>query len=205
MAKLHFSQQEKHDLFVAWVLISIAFGVASYVNNDGSLAPSSLNGSLIGQAVLLSGLTVGIGFLVHELAHKFVAQHYGKYAEFQAHMQFLVIAILMSFTGVVFAAPGAVVISGYSTRREMGHIAVAGPISNIVLALLVLPLFLLVREGFWGMVVSTFYSVNVWLALFNMIPIWMLDGKKVLNWSKKWYFITLAIIIALFVLGLAWQ
>lgn len=195
MAKFQFSEREKHDLFIAWILVSIAFGIV--FRNDADLQQFGIY-----KLVLLSALTVGVGFLLHELAHKYVAQKYDKYAEFHASIPFLVLAVFMSFFGFVFAAPGAVVISGYSTRREMGHIAVAGPLANIILALLALPLLLLVHAGFWATVIKFFFSINTWLALFNMIPIWVLDGAKVLNWSKRWYFVTLIICIGLFVFGM---
>lgn len=194
--KLQFSEQEKHDLFVAWILVSIAFGIA--FRKDADLQQFGIY-----KLILLSALTVGIGFLVHELGHKYIGQKYGKYAEFHASIPFLVLSVVMSFFGFVFAAPGAVVISGYSTKREMGHIAVAGPLANIILALLILPLLFIISSGFWSIVIQYFFSINTWLALFNLIPIWMLDGAKVLHWSKKWYFITLAICIALFIVGIA--
>lgn len=192
--RMQFSQQEKHDLVVAWVLISVAFGIA--FRTDAQLGQYGLY-----RVILLSAFTVGIGFLIHELAHKYVAQAYGKYAEFHASIPFLVIAIFMSFFGFVFAAPGAVLISGYSSRREMGHIAVAGPLSNIILALIVLPLLFFIHSGFWGSLISYFYLINTWLALFNMIPVWVLDGAKVINWSKRWYFVTLGIAVGLFAAG----
>lgn len=193
---LKFSEREKHDLFVAWVLISIAFGIA--LKDDPMLV-----GFGVYRVILLAGLTVGVGFLVHELAHKYVGQHYGKYAEFHASVPFLVLAVLMSFFGFVFAAPGAVVISGYSTRREMGHIAIAGPLSNIILAILVLPAMIMFHGPFVSVLVKFFYSINIWLALFNMIPLWVLDGTKVLAWSKRWYFVTLGLAVWLFIMGLA--
>ena len=193
---MQFSERERHDLFIAWILVSIAFAIV--FRQDSILGKYSLL-----QLVALSALTVGIGFLLHELAHKWVAVRYGKYAEFHASIPLLVLAVLMSFFGFVFAAPGAVVISGYSSRREMGHIAVAGPLTNIALTLLALPLFLLIKTGFWGDVISYFYNINAWLALFNMIPLWVLDGAKVLAWSKRWYFVTLIIALLLFFVPVA--
>ncbi len=191
---MQFSQKEKHDLVIGWMLVSIAAGIVLYRSPDRAYG--------LYWTFLLAALTVGVGFIVHELAHKYVAQSYGKYAEFHAFLPMLAFAILLSFFGILFAAPGAVFISGYSTRREMGHIAIAGPLSNIALALLVLPLYFIVSGGFWGTLVQYFYQINVWLALFNMIPLLMLDGAKILHWNKWWYFGTLAVCIALFVVQL---
>lgn len=188
---LQFSHKERHDLLVAWILVSVAAAIVLYRTPDREFG--------IYGTFLLAALTVGVGFIVHELAHKYVAQKYGKYAEFHAFLPMLAFAILLSFFGILFAAPGAVFISGYSTRREMGHIAIAGPLSNIALALLVLPLYFLIDGGFWGALIQFFYQINVWLALFNMIPLMMLDGAKIMAWSKRWYFATLAVCVALFV------
>lgn len=195
MTKLTFSPQEKHDLLVAWALLSISFGIANVVAGGDALSVES-----VAVAALIAGITVGVGFIVHELAHKYVAIKYGKYAEFHASIPFLILALFMSFFGTLFAAPGAVVISGYVTKRESGHIAAAGPLSNIILAVLVLPLFIFMRSGIAGDIIAAFYGINVWLALFNMIPLFVFDGAKILAWSKKWYFVTLAICIGLLVI-----
>ena len=29
--------------------------------------------------------------------------------------------------------------------------------------------------------------INAWIALFNMIPLGVFDGKKILNWNRKIY------------------
>ena len=84
---------------------------------------------------LISLFTAGIGFLLHELAHKFVAQYYGCEAEFRSMDQMLYFAVGLSlFVGILFAAPGAVMIAGGVTRKENGIISVAGPLTNYVLA-----------------------------------------------------------------------
>jgi Zn-dependent protease len=192
-----FSESEKHDLFIAWLLLSLAFGIA-----DVAVSGDALVLSTIWPAALIAGLTVGVAFFVHELAHKYVAQRYGKYAEFKAFVPWLVIGLLLAFAyraiGILLVLPGAVFISGYSTKRETGHIALAGPMSNVVLALLSLPAILYLANGIVLDVLIRFYAINVWLALFNMLPFFVFDGKKIITWSKQWYFATLAIIIVLF-------
>ena len=77
--------------------------------------------------------------MLHELAHKFVAQKYGCVAEFRAFDQMLMLALgLAVLIGVIFAAPGAVMISGMVTRKENGYISVAGPLTNYILGVIFL-------------------------------------------------------------------
>jgi len=197
MATMTFSDTEKHDLFIAWLLLSLSFGIADVVGNNVALSFST-----VWPAALMAGCTVGVAFFVHEIAHKYAAQKYGKYAEFHAFIPWLVIGLLLSFfynaLGILLVLPGAVFISGYSTRRETGHIALAGPLSNVALALLALPAILIFKTGLAAEVLQQFYTINVWLALFNMLPFFVFDGKKIIDWSKRWYFATLAIIVVLF-------
>jgi len=164
---MKFSKVEIRDLVKAWVAISIAFGI---VLRSGNFLDS----------FLLAGITVGVGFLLHELAHKVVAQHYGYWAEFRSYDKMLLLAIVFSFFGFVLAAPGAVVFKGYKyTKEKIGKIGVAGPVTNIVLALL----FLLVP----GVLGEYGFRINSWLALFNMIPVGFFDGAKVFKWNKFVY------------------
>lgn len=170
---IHFSKRELKDLFLAWGIISLAFAIL--------FADAKFTAGFL-LFLILSALTVGVGFLFHELAHKFTALHYGCNASFVANKTMLLLAVVFSFFGFVFAAPGAVHIQGAVGRREHGHIAAAGPAANIVLALLFLPLFLVgasfARYG---------AGINAFLALFNLLPIPGLDGSTVLRWHKGVY------------------
>lgn len=181
------SAAEKSHLFTAWILVSIAFAIAYNIGNGiGFLFTQHFTYSII-----VFAITVGIGFLLHELAHKYVAQKYGCWAEFRSDFAMLALAIGMSFFGFVFAAPGAVFISGRVTKEKNGKIAAAGPITNIALALLFL-LFLIpsmssaVDSAIFG-IGRMGYLVNSWFAVFNMIPVWQFDGAKVWRWSKMAY------------------
>jgi Zn-dependent protease len=165
------------------------------------LAEGVLGVSLF-RSFILAALTVGTGFLLHELGHKIVAQRYGCFAEFRADNFMLFLAVLTSFLGIVFAAPGAVMIAGHISKERNGKISIAGPLVNIVLALIFLSLSFFIIEGFLGELFMFGFMVNSWLALFNMIPLWVLDGKKVLDWNKGVYFITLAMTLGLFIGGM---
>ncbi len=84
--------------------------------------------------------------------------------------------------GFLFAAPGAVMISGMITRKENGVISMAGPMTNYVLGMLFLGLALALPSLafiFW-----IGFSVNMWLGLFNMIPFGNFDGVKIFYWDK---------------------
>lgn len=178
------SEKEITDILKAWMAVSVAFGIV-------------LSGSVFGNdfysKFILASLTVGMGFLLHELGHKFAAQKYGCFAEFRSFDSMLVLAIAMSFFGFVFAAPGAVMISGRIDKRKNGIISAAGPAVNIALALVFLALmFSQIPKLFIEIAVYGFI-INTWLALFNMIPFGFFDGYKILRWSKSAYFIIIAL------------
>lgn len=181
------SQKEINDILKALIVISLAFAIA--------LVPEFTLSAII-IVGLLSAITAGVGFLLHELGHKVVAQKYGCWAEFRSFDNFFIITILLSFLGVVFAAPGAVFIHGHITKQQNGKISVIGPIINIVLAIFFLLLFFIGLQtiGKYGA------QINGWLAIFNMIPFWNLDGAKVFIWNKFVYFTTMGAAIGLFAL-----
>lgn len=180
------SEIEIKDLIKAWVAISIAFAIVM----RGSFLNLNFYSSFI-----IASLTVGVGFLLHELGHKFVAQRYGCFAEFRAFDKFLILAIIMSFFGFVIAAPGAVMINGPVGIRRNGKISVAGPVVNLLLALFFISILLIPPTGIIKTIAIYGFLINSWLALFNMIPFGNLDGAKVLRWNKAVY--ALVVLVAL--------
>ena len=138
---------------------------------------------------LLILTTVGVAFIFHELAHKYVAMHYGAHAEYRAWTTGLFLALVLAFVtqgGFVFAAPGAVYIFGRVTREQNGKISLAGPAMNLVLAIVFLAVALALGSGSqlssWA---ATGAFVNVFLGAFNMLPFPPLDGSKVMAWDKR--------------------
>ncbi|MBI3190735.1 site-2 protease family protein [archaeon] len=194
--RIIFTLHEIKSIVIATAVLSVAFAIASSGLEKLSTFPT---------AFLFSLISVGIGFIAHELlGHKLLAQKFDYYAEFVLWPAGLVIALAFSFLGFVFAAPGAVMIGGRPdlwgevkpiTRKKYGLISLGGPVVNIVLALLFITLNFFSPFVLW----STAAMINVWLALFNMLPFPPLDGSKVFAWDKKIFVTVFAVIIALFV------
>ena len=170
---MNFSTRELRDLAIAWIALGVAFtfffgGGVSVLQSGGFIT-----------LFAISMATAGVGFLLHEVAHKVVAVRYGQIAEFRADYGMLFLAIASSLAGFLFAAPGAVHHRGRLTDREHGLIALAGPVTNLGLAAIFLPTLLVFpRVGAYGV------GINLLLAGFNMLPLGPLDGKTVFRWSK---------------------
>jgi Zn-dependent protease len=171
------------DLLVAWVALGVAFTLFLNPRLVRAIPTGRVGVGAVGRAFALSMLTVGTGFLLHELAHKVVAVRFGQLAEFRADYNMLGLAILAALAGFLFAAPGAVHHRGQITERENGLIALAGPAVNVALGAGFLLLAAL-GSGFLGALGTLGFFVNVLLAAFNMIPFGPLDGRKVLAWSR---------------------
>ncbi len=184
-------KNEPLELLKAWGGTSLAFAV--YLVGGQVLNPA------FWQVLLAAAVTCGAGFMVHELAHRMVARHFGATAHFVANNPWLLISIALAFLRVFIAAPGAVWHQGYLTPRQSGLIALVGPVSNLVLALLFLGALWLVPPGIvvlglpLSVVLRIGYSINAWIGLFNMIPAGPFDGAKVLAWDWRVFGVTVAI------------
>ena len=185
----YFSSIEIKDLCKAWVMLSLAFAIYFLGSIDFSFQFLT--------AFLISLLTVGTAFVLHELGHKLMAQHYGCHAEFRAFNSMLWLALIFSFFGFIFAAPGAVMINGPIGIRRNGKISALGPGTNIVLAAIFLLVNIFYRNPILNVISYYGFLINSWLALFNMLPLQMFDGKKIWEWDKKVY-ILMAIISVIF-------
>lgn len=197
VGRLRFSAAELKDLLVAWIALGVAF--ALFLDRGTIFAaashPTPMEVIAVTGTIGRSLATVGIGFLFHELAHKVMAIKFGQIAWFRADYGMLGLAIAAGLAGFLFAAPGAVHHRGKVTARENGLIAIAGPVTNIALAVLFLPMVLL--PGFIGSVGSLGVTINLLLAAFNMLPFGPLDGRKVLDWSPAIFIVVFVPSVAL--------
>lgn len=178
-------QRERRDLLIAWLALSAAFTIAM-------IGTSRLVPTLILEMFLISMVTAGVAFIVHEMAHKFTAMRYGYWAEFQMNSTMLVVAVAVAaLAKVVFAAPGATMIYGsHISTEENGKISLAGPLSNLIL---LIPFVLLLIAGLnagifeLALVGLMGIRINAMIAAFNLLPLGPLDGVKILAWNTPVY------------------
>jgi Zn-dependent protease len=200
-----FRREELRDLAIAWVALSVAFAILFAGGGRGAMALLSTGeAGTLGFLLVVSLLTAGLGFLLHELAHKVVAIQFGQTAAFKANYQMLGLGVMVALVGFIYAAPGAVYHAGRVSEREQGLVALAGPLTNVALAAVFLLVVLASLGGEAG-VVSTVgvygLAINLLLAGFNMIPFGPLDGATVKEWSLPVYVVTAVPCILLGVVG----
>ena len=162
--------------------------------------------------LLLSVVIVVVAITTHEAAHAWVADRLGDPTARQLgrvtlnplpHIDlFMTIllpgALLLAQTGIIFGGAKPVPVIPWRFKRpfrDMALVAAAGPLSNLLQALLwgvVLKIFL--TSGIWssssqGIVVFQLgIFVNVLLFVFNLIPIPPLDGSRILAFFLKGQF-----------------
>jgi len=192
------SSVEIKHLLVALGVLTLAFSIA-LSGGYGGIRTSGFPFIL-----LISFLSVGTAFIFHELAHRKLARDYGCWAEFRMWRWGLMLALLFSLFGFVFAAPGAVMIRGNITREENGRISAAGPATNWLIGTVFLALSyvsLILGLAILPFIFAFVAYVNLFLGGFNLLPIGPLDGRKIFGWSVKSYILLVALIGGTFVLG----
>ncbi len=186
------SLREVKDLIISVLVLGLVFSF------------SNLNNFVI------NTLIIGVAFIVHELAHKIVAEYFDCKAEYVLWGQGVLLSLIIGlFTNglFVFAAVGFVVINSYYSSRvgfrffhltleESGKISVAGPLGNVLIGL-ISALFAKSNP-----LMSASVNLNFTLAIFNLLPFPPLDGSKVFMWSRIAWFSIIASVSIIYLLTL---
>lgn len=204
--RITFSLTEVRHLALAVLFLTAAF--AFVLNDRGQAIDANPLDRIMAPwtLYLASFLAVGSGFVLHELAHKVLAQHYGHWAEFRGQFTGLVISLAFALgVGFLFAAPGAVMIWGRVTAKENGLISLMGPLVNFVIALLALPFtFATDADDLLPKTMGIIALVNAFLCVFNLLPILNLDGRKIWYWNRFIYLVSMLLALSLLVFMALW-
>ncbi|MEK9180103.1 MAG: site-2 protease family protein [Patescibacteria group bacterium] len=142
-----------------------------------------------------------LSVVIHEVSHGYIAEYLGDQTARLAgrltlnplkHLDFFgsfLLPLILSLTaGIVFGWAKPVPYNPRNLKDPVGggaKIAVAGPISNLVIALVFgtfIRLFAVagLLSSFLAMLFGMIVFINILLAIFNLVPIPPLDGSKVL-------------------------
>ena len=192
----HFSKTEIEHLTQA----TLAFTLALAFMFTGGVMGALANTTAFVIYAVLALLTFTPGFLIHEIAHKIQARKYGCWAEFRASPSGLRFGVLLAaLVGIVFMAPGAVMVAGNTTKEQFGKVALPGPVSNVVLWMI--GLLCAVTVGGSDVILDELIFYWMWangiLGALNMIPFGPLDGKKIRTWSVPIFWIWLIICVSM--------
>lgn len=195
-----FSRTEARDIAVSVAVLSLALTIMFYRSSSirgyfehhaGGMWPAVM--------FLTMFVLVVLSFVLHEMGHKFVAQDMGYWSEYRMYPMGLLLSLIMSLFGFLIAAPGAVYIRGDGiSDRDDGRISIAGPLVNIVLAIIGVAGCLLLNNTALVIPFYLLMVLNGALALFNMLPFHPLDGSKIYRWDRTVYVACLVIAGLLF-------
>jgi Zn-dependent protease len=170
------STEIRHLTLSALLVMAVGLSIAVYWSLEIPKTPEVL-------AIL--AIIFALTFLLHELAHKLSAQHFGLWAEFRLTLFGALITALSIFLPLFkIVSPGAVMIAGSIDRETAGKTAIAGPLTNITLSTIILTFALYQLDQSIQTVAMLSAAWNAWIALVNLIPLGLLDGVKVIMWNK---------------------
>ncbi|MFH0848925.1 MAG: AN1-type zinc finger domain-containing protein [archaeon] len=172
--RLGFSTREVLHILIGVALVS-AVGLSIPFGSIRTYSPV---------AALLAVAIFTVGFVLHELSHKFVAQLHGLWAEFRLSRVGVIITAISIVAPVKFIAPGMVMIEGAATLSTVGKLALAGPAANLLVGVVAILAFLPSTEVMVRYLFAFGCWVNSYMAMFNLIPFGQFDGLKVFRWSK---------------------
>lgn len=170
------------------------------------------NAGMVGMILSLILLVVCLG--IHEAAHAWVAWKCGDptakdlgritlnpIPHIDPFMTIILPGIMLLTTGFIFGGAKPVPVNFHRLRhpwRDMSLVALAGPLSNLLLALLFMTAWrFFLKTGLYNNASESVYlraedllpqvlwsavSFNILLTVFNLVPIPPLDGSRVMAW-----------------------
>ena len=178
---IYFSHKElKHIIVSAILVIGIGVSIGIYGNYFGGFSFLWTLDMMTVFAVIMTA-----SFLVHEIAHKIVAQKKGLWAEFRLTTWGALLTFVSIFLPFRLISPGAMMIAGSPSGNDIVKISLAGPVTNIILSSTLLGFALSLYPSTYSMMLFFAAYIDAFMAVFNLIPFGILDGYKIFSFNKK--------------------
>lgn len=151
--------------------------------------------------ILIPGVAFALALAARELTRRAVAARFDGYSQPCAGVSAVVIVALVGLLGWFAVAPlGSRWHSG-PTDQQRGQVALAGPCTNLALALIHfagLSIIFVGRVRVPGWLAAYGYAgflMNAWLALCVLLPVGSFDGAYLRAWNQKNYWVVLSVAI----------
>lgn len=195
-----FLREEIEDIIIADIVLSFGFALVL----SGGLGGASANRLSFISLLPITFMAVTLSFVLHEYMHKFVAQRFGAIAAFRKSTNGLIFTIVTALFGVLIGVPGATIIyTNNFTKREEGYVSLAGPLTNFAVFLVFFAIAILYTpylnaHQYYAEAVAITLFISVLLAFYNMLPVYPLDGSKVLRWNKGVFAVMIVLVFIFF-------
>ncbi|MBW2964550.1 hypothetical protein KY363_03750 [Candidatus Woesearchaeota archaeon] len=191
---------EKRGLIITVAVLAFIFSFREWGTETFDVTVGTTN-------LLISIVLVAIAMLVHEATHRVIALWLGYRTQFKAWITGLVIGLVVAFVSngtLVFLAPGQLVFThlpihrlgkGYYelTYKHLGWVAMSGSIANMLFAVLLKIVYVATGIG----VVQKLMMINIWIAIFDMLPIPPYNGSRTFFGSRYVYVFILGTLIGI--------
>lgn len=168
-----FSSRELLVILISSVLLGIAFIISKKLN---LLSPDNL---------VLYIVMAGFVVIMHDLSHRYFAHKYKSVVEYKFWGIGTVIMFATAFIfGLVYAVPARTIINDAKkmSKTEQAVVYFAGPAMSAGLAIAFL--LLVPTGGLIAKIALLGVSMNLLSAVYSLLPVDPLDGKKVYDWKK---------------------
>ena len=95
-------------------------------------------------------------------------------------------------------------IAGPATKKNVGKIALSGPLTNIILSTIFITSAITFQNKFFGTIAVFGAWINALIAFFNLIPFGMMDGLKIFWWNRKIWTLAFIASVALMIYTYLW-
>jgi Zn-dependent protease len=178
---VYFSHKElRHIIVSAILVIGIGVSIGIYGNYFGGFSFFWTIDLMAIFAVIMTA-----SFLVHEIAHKIVAQKKGLWAEFRLTTWGALLTFVSIFLPFRLISPGAMMIGGQPNDKDIVKISIAGPITNIIFSTALIGAAFALWPSAYSLMLFFAAYIDAFMAVFNLIPIGILDGYKIFSFNKK--------------------
>jgi Zn-dependent protease len=189
---------EKRGLIITILILSFIFSFRDW-------GVEQFDAALGFQHFIITLVIVIIAMAIHELTHRVIALWLGYRSQYKTWILGLVIGLVVAFIyngHWVFIAPGALIITHLTSHRlgkfwydlnykQLGWIGMSGAIANMLFAVLLKSLHLATGVGLFEKAMM----INIWIALFDMLPIPPFNGSRTFYGSRFIYVFVLGSMI----------